>query len=249
MTDGWIRSEEELSFFHKMLRKIMIKRSDAWIGASAHSAKLLKHYSAIPTAIFRSHLCVDNDNFYSPIFEKRTYDIMFSGQFIKRKLPDFFIDVATIIKKKRGFCKAMVLGDGPLEADFKIKLNTAIDGSKFFGFVEQNKLPDKYSDAKVFLFPTAQEPWGIVANEACAAGTPVITCNNAGVSNDLIIHNYNGFILPLDAEIWANHAIMLLEHVELWKCFSKNARKKVQEYNFNVAAEGIVRAIQFVSSK
>jgi putative transposase len=53
------------------------------------------------------------------------------------------------------------------------------------GYFSQNELPYYYALTRVFLFPTLLDPWGVVANEACAAGVPVITCSNAGAAGDL----------------------------------------------------------------
>jgi glycosyltransferase involved in cell wall biosynthesis len=249
MSDGWLQSERNLSFFHKMLRKIIVKRSHAWIGASKHSMVLLKFYGAKQEGIFQSHLCIDNATFKSLPFGNRNYDIMFSGQFIHRKMPDFFSDVAGIIKKKSGICKTLVLGSGQLEERFKNNLRNNNVEASFKGFIQQDDLPIHYSNAKIFLFPTREEPWGIVANEACAAGTPVITCNNAGAANDLIIDGYNGFILPLNAELWADHAIKLLGNIDIWKKISNNAIQKVKEYNFENAASGIISAVKYSLSQ
>ena len=39
------------------------------------------------------------------------------------------------------------------------------------GFARQEDLPRWYGASRVFLFPTQWDPWGVVANEACAAAT------------------------------------------------------------------------------
>ena len=56
----------------------------------------------------------------------------------------------------------------------------------FHGFAAQRELPDLYRSAKVFLFPTLADVWGVVANEACAAGLPVIVSPHAGVAGELV---------------------------------------------------------------
>ena len=95
---------------------------------------------------------------------------------------------------------------------------------------------------------TRLDPWGVVANEACAAGIPVITCPNAGVADDLILHGYNGFVLELDAAVWCQHVWKLLADRALLDAFSQNALTKVHGYNYEVAAQGIVAALKFAAS-
>jgi len=116
---------------------------------------------------------------------------------------------------------------------------------RFAGFISQEDLPHYYASSKLLLFPTLSDPWGVVANEAGAVGVPVITCENAGVAHDLIINNYNGYILPLHAETWAEHIVELLKDDNLYARLSKNALSKVQEYSYEVAAQGIIDAILF----
>ena len=84
-----------------------------------------------------------------------------------------------------------------------------------------------------------------LANEACAAGTPVITCENAGVANDLVINDENGYVLPLDANVWSQHAWQLLSDEKKLSSFSEKAVQKVQSYNHQQAANGILDSIEF----
>jgi glycosyltransferase involved in cell wall biosynthesis len=99
------------------------------------------------------------------------------------------------------------------------------------------------------LFPTQLDPWGVVANEACAVGTPVITCANAGAANDLILQDYNGYVLELDTATWCEHVWQLLTDSTRWHTFSENALNKVQEYSYDNAADGIINALKYCEKK
>jgi glycosyltransferase involved in cell wall biosynthesis len=168
---------------------------------------------------------------------------MFSGQFIERKMPLFFAEVARNLYCKTGRCKALIIGSGPREKEFIGRLEEYGIDYTYAGFVDQRDLPKYYSAARVFLFPTLSDPWGVVANEACSVGVPVITCNNAGVANDLIVHNYNGYILPLNTEMWSEYIISLINDNDLYQQLSFNAISKVQEYNYESASQGIIDAV------
>lgn len=248
MTDGWLKSESELSIAHKYVRKFVYYFSDAFIGASKHSLDLYKHYNCSENALFQSHLCANNKAFFSsPEYEIRPYDLMFSGQFIDRKMPLFFAEVAKVIRERRGFCKVLLLGSGSLVKKTMLMLKDDGVDAEYPGFVQQRELPAYYKSAKVFLFPTLQEPWGVVANEACAAGTPVITCDNAGAANDLVQDRRNGLILPLNAELWAEAIIELLNNKATYNVMVSNAKKDVEKYNYQNAAQGIVDAVEYVT--
>ena len=49
------------------------------------------------------------------------------------------------------------------------------------GYVDDSDLPALYSGAKVFVFPSHYEGWGMPPLESMACGTPVITSNNSSL--------------------------------------------------------------------
>jgi len=233
MTDGWIYSEKNLSIIHKIIRKIIFKSSSAFIGASKNSLDLYRSYNIKEEKLFQSHLCIDNDN----------------GQFTDRKLPLFFADVAYELSKSIKNLKILILGDGPLKKEFFTKLDSFGLDYHYVGFVTQSELPQLYSKAKLFLFPTKLDAWGVVVNEAMASGTPVVTTPFAGVVNDLLIDGNNGFVLPIDSALWSEKIEKVLSSEKVWNNLSKNAIKTVQAFNFDVAAKGIIDASEYAYAK
>ena len=107
-----------------------------------------------------------------------------------------------------------------------------------------DELPARYADAKIFVFPTEWDPWGVVANEACASGLPVIVSPYAGVAHELIVNDRNGYILELEVEAWTDAAVKLLSDATLYQRFSENSRQQVAEYNFDNSANGLIQAIK-----
>lgn len=249
MTDGWLKSEAGLSHLHRLVRQLVYWFSAAYLGASRHSLDLYRHYHCREEALFQSHLCANNEAFFPQIGTPKKHDLLFSGQFIAGKMPLFFAEVAQKIRHSKGSCSALVLGDGPLKEEFLGRLSAYGIEVEYPGFVAQQELPPYYASARILLFPTRQEAWGVVANEAMAAGVPVITCDNAGVANDLVQHNKNGYILPLDADTWCHHALQLLRDPALYQQFSANAVAAVQPFNYANAAQGIIDAITFAQNK
>jgi 1,2-diacylglycerol 3-alpha-glucosyltransferase len=47
-------------------------------------------------------------------------------------------------------------------------------------------LPDMYAAATCFILPSSFEPWGLVVNEAMAAGLPIILSDAVGALPDLL---------------------------------------------------------------
>lgn len=245
MTDGWRKSEASLSFLHRWVRRLVLKRSVAFIGASTRSLELFQDYGARRDQCFQSHLCCNNESFLRPHggFTDRPYDLMFSGQFIDLKMPYFFCEVARLVKEQRGAVRVLMLGDGPLRQKILQKLIELGIDHECPGYLSQEDLPERYARAKLFLFPTRQECWGVVVNEACAAGTPVVTCDNSAVDGELVQDGINGRVLPLEARQWADAAMDLLDNESLWSAYSQASRARVGPYTYQNAGKGIVEAI------
>lgn len=247
-TDSWLHPVGEMKLFQRLIRKKLIPTADASVCVGNKGLDYLSKYGAEKHSIFISPLAIDNlyyKLYYKPV-SKRNYDFIISGQFIQRKMPFFAIDVINAIKNKGYDVKLLLIGSGPLETMIINKLKQYNIEFYFPGFIQQDKLPLHYADSKVLLFPSECDPWGIVANEACAVGTPVITCENTGVSNDLIIHNYNGFVLPLIVEVWADYAIKLLKDDILQERFSANSLHQISNYSIKNAASGLKHAVDYV---
>jgi 1,2-diacylglycerol 3-alpha-glucosyltransferase len=71
----------------------------------------------------------------------------------------------------------------------------------FPGFRQVEELPRFYAHAGAFVHASTTEQWGLVVNEAMAAGLPVIVSNRVGCAQDLVQHDINGFTFdPYDIE-------------------------------------------------
>lgn len=90
----------------------------------------------------------------------------------------------------------VLVGDGP-ESD---RLRSLVAGSPFArdvhfaGHKGSRDLPPFYAFAGCFVLPSTREPWGLVVNEAMAAGLPVIVSNRCGCAEDLVAPSRNGFV-------------------------------------------------------
>jgi len=244
MSDAWVGSEASLSALHRQLRRWVFSTSHAFIGASLQTLQLFKSYG-IERNLFRSCLSVDNSRFTSvagPIAE-RPYDLVFSGSLIEGKLPLFFTDVVRLVSARLATVSVLVIGDGELRARMERALADLPNvRTRFTGYLQQAELPAAYVQGKVFCFPTRNDAWGIVANEACAAGMPVVTCTNAGCAAELIVHGHNGYVLPLAPGVWADHIIRLLRDRALLAEMSRCSTRSVAEYTYDHAASGILAA-------
>jgi glycosyltransferase involved in cell wall biosynthesis len=94
----------------------------------------------------------------------------------------------------------VVSGSGEMERPWKrlaARLRVA-DTVHWLGFVQYEQLPAIYRAAGVFVHPARQEPWGLVVNEAAAAGLPLVVGRRVGAACELVRHGVNGFLIDPD---------------------------------------------------
>lgn len=246
MTDAWLYSEMHLGISHRVVRRMVYRTSSAFLGASQKSLQLYKSYGVAGSGLFQSCLCIDNKRFFSSaVNTDRPYDLMYAGQIIEGKIPSLFTDVVRIVKQTRGMVRVLVIGDGVLRHTFLESLADAGADYEYAGFVSQAELPRHYSRAKLLLFTTARDAWGIVANEALASGTPVFTTPYAGVAHELVVDGWNGFVLEPDPQLWGEKVVAVLEDPGMLVEMRANAVRSVNEYTFEKAASGIVAAAKW----
>lgn len=88
-----------------------------------------------------------------------------------------------------------LLGDGPLRQALGFQLHALglQDSVLLPGFIQYNELPAWYARAAAFVHASSTEQWGLVVNEALAAGLPVIVSNRCGCVPELVREGVNGF--------------------------------------------------------
>lgn len=249
MTDGTATSESGFSLIRRLLRRMIYRMSSAFIVTGWGGRALLQTYGVDRNRIFVSRLSAPAYPGKNPSMSEREFDVLFCGQLHPRKAPLFFVEVCKSIRESRGGCRALVIGDGPLRDQVIHALDAASIDHTYLDAVPYASIAAQYGRAKVLLFPTLLDPWGLVANEAFAAGTPVITSPEAGVAGDLVIEGVNGHIAPLDVETWRTLTLGLIEQPDKWLAFSEAARAQSREFSFAAAAAGIKDAVALASRR
>lgn len=249
LTDGTDMSERGLSRIHKTVRQFIYGRSAAFLSASAGGQRLFESYGVPAERCFRSYLCIDNDVYqHTAESEEEKFDFIFCGRIVPEKGPMFALDVAReVARKLKRKVRILFVGSGEEEERVRTaaaEMAANVD-AHFHGFALQKELPSLYRSARIFLFPTYADVWGVVANEACAAGRPVMVSPHAGVAGELVVDGENGHVCPLDAYLWAEHAARLLSRQDMWERFSRRSLALVREYTFDNAAQGLVDACRY----
>ena len=93
--------------------------------------------------------------------------------------------------------RLVVVGSGSEERRLRA---VASERVRFLGPLDRDELVAWYAAADAFVLPSRSEPWGIVLNEAAAAGLPLVATEEVGAAHDLIEEGVNGFRVPAGDE-------------------------------------------------
>jgi glycosyltransferase involved in cell wall biosynthesis len=90
----------------------------------------------------------------------------------------------------------LLVGDGPEEA--RIARMCKRDGLsvKLAGFRQKAELPRMYAAGDVFVFPSLGDTYGLVVDEAMAAGLPIISTTAVGEIRERVVDGVNGCLVP-----------------------------------------------------
>ena len=125
-----------------------------------------------------------------------------------------------------------ILGDGSQKACLERLVSEAVKPRVIFhGTVPREKVPGVFAGGDVFVHPNHGQGWGMVVNEALAAGMPVIASKAVGAAEELVVEGFNGFLLdsPKDEEGFYRKMEFFAEHRERLPEFSGNARKTAEK--------------------
>ena len=244
MTDGTLDSERCLSMLHRWVRRRVFSVSHAFVAASAGGQALYDSYGVSGAQRFTACLGVDNAAFAAPAVTAE-FDLLFCGRMEPVKNPHFVLALGLTLARRYGRrIRMLFVGDGSLLAGLRAEalLFPGLIEVVFTGAVGQHALPALYCSARLFVFPTSWDPWGVVVNEACAAGLPVLSSPHAGAVGELVRDGENGYVCALELTLWADRAQTLLDNDALHRQFSARSRALVADYTFAAAADGLGQA-------
>jgi len=127
-----------------------------------------------------------------------------------------------------GSVMTLIAGNGILYDELvELKNTLGLKNTFFLGHINQLQLVDLYNIADVSTVPSRSEPFGLVAIEALACGTPVVGTNQGGLP-DFIIKDV-GTLVKVEDDIDLAKAIIN----ELIRNDKKERRKQAYKYALN----------------
>jgi glycosyltransferase involved in cell wall biosynthesis len=234
--------------------------SAALVGGRAHQAYLER--LGVPTdRIFQGYDVVKNNHFAEGARRVRQDPEAWRSRL---NLPrSYFLDACRFVRKKNlsrlveGFARyreavsdpwdLVLLGDGP-ERDRVEEAIEAVgieEAVHLPGFKQYDELPIYYGLAGAFVHASTTEQWGLVVNEAMAAGLPVLVSDRCGCAPDLVDEGRNGYTFDPNA---ADEIAEYMEAVARGRSHAERmgqaSREIVDDWGPDRFGRGLQRAVE-----
>ena len=264
------RQDAPRVFWKEWIKRRIVRQFDAALVAGTRASAYVQSLGMRPASIVTGYDVVDNAHFATGSDLALSQANETRAELGLRHQGEYFLAVSRLVPRKnlaillkamsmmpadavRQIPNLVVCGDGYLQAELQ-KMADALDLSErvmFAGHVDYETIPSYYGLASGLLLPSFSEPWGLVVNEAMAAGLPVITSERAGCSEDLVVSNLNGWTCdPNDAGNWVECMTRLARMgVEARRSMGLASQRIIEEWDLNRFANGFLQAISLALVK
>ncbi|MBI2617078.1 glycosyltransferase family 4 protein [Candidatus Gottesmanbacteria bacterium] len=125
-----------------------------------------------------------------------------------------------------------------------------ISSSKYvrtLGFVEQRDLPALFSGARVFVYPSLYEGFGLPILEAMACGCPVIASNRGSLKE--LVKDHALIIDPTDSVEISQKLVQLIVDSDLRTNLIKDTSGYVARFNWNSHARKVIHLYEMIGKR
>jgi glycosyltransferase involved in cell wall biosynthesis len=152
-------------------------------------------------------------------------------------------------RERGGGLSLVLVGDGP-EGNELRRQAAALrisDQVVFAGLKDTREIGPYYAFAEWFILPSWLDPWGLVVNEAMAAGLPVLVSDRCGCSDDLVENGRNGFTFNPAEDGSLLQALVRTSDVSEARRqrMARRSRDIISRYSPRLWAEEVVRIAGF----
>ena len=135
--------------------------------------------------------------------------VLHVGQFIERKGVSSLLEAAAHLQQDGCQFSLLLVGSGRDKQTLERRAQALELKNVHFQIAQTpDRMPSVYRSADVVVFPTLEDVWGLVANEAILSGVPVLCSRYAGCAPELFSSgnifspdNQNDFCMKLRAAI------------------------------------------------
>ncbi len=232
------------------IRRRLLRSSDAVLVNGSSGARYVGRLGVRAKAIFHLPFVREVDDLKSVPATRETapsHRILYVGQLIELKGVHLFLDALARWQRchPQHLYECWIVGEGPSWPELEQSARSNDLNVKFLGAVPFDEIFRIYESAGIFVLPTLEDTWGLVVNEALAAGLPVLGSRYSQAVEELVEDGVNGWTFRPDqpAEIDAALYRALSTPESILQQMRVAARARVEHLTPEFAATRIVEAI------
>jgi glycosyltransferase involved in cell wall biosynthesis len=187
---GTLHTERGLDRTRRFFRRLAVRTVRHWISYGETSTEYLLSQKVPRSRILQIQNCVDESWYVKPVPPAIDLHpkpvVLHVGRLIALKGVSELLHAAARLQAEGAQFSLLFVGDGPDLAELK-KLATELDVKNLHFYPSQppESMAAYYRSADLLVFPTMQDVWGLVANEAILSGLPVLCSKYAGCAPEL----------------------------------------------------------------
>jgi len=187
---GTCHTERNIGLMRTCVRALISKWARHWISYGESSTEYLLTLGIPPQRILQIQNAVDELRFLAPAkphFDMQVRPVLLHvGQLIARKGVDALLRAAAVLQREGHRFSLLLVGNGPeREGLWRLTVDLGLQNVFFVPALPPEKMPAIYRSADVLVFPTLEDVWGLVANEAVLSGLTVLCSKYAGCAQEL----------------------------------------------------------------
>jgi glycosyltransferase involved in cell wall biosynthesis len=195
MFDDAKPSQVKRNFVVQWIKNMITLQADSlWLPSKSYDNEYT-YFHDKGISFFYGFSCIDND-FFNPITHSQPVkkDIICIARLVPIKNIDNLLRAWQLIERQNTGYRLVIVGNGPQEAYLKqLSVDLSIKTVEFIDAVDNKALPAYFKRSDAFILPSLSETWGLVVNEAMAAGLPVLLSGRINAAHDLLQEGINGF--------------------------------------------------------
>jgi glycosyltransferase involved in cell wall biosynthesis len=188
--EGTEHSERSIGFLKKVVRKIFAFWAEHWVTFGQTSMEYLLSLGVKRELILQSQNAVDEERFKADVqpawvIQPRPV-VLHVGQFIERKGIGLLLNAAASLQQCGLEFSLLLVGSGRDKQALERRAQSLdLKNVHFLPAQPPDRMPSVYRSADLVVFPTLEDVWGLVANEAVLSGIPVLCSKYAGCAPEL----------------------------------------------------------------
>jgi glycosyltransferase involved in cell wall biosynthesis len=244
-------TEREIGRIRTAVRRLLLRAADAVLVNGTSGARYVLRLGVPSRRIVRAPYTTDMGPFRSiplgrtPTISRR---LLYVGRLVELKGLEIFLRALVRWAETHTGqnCDMWFVGDGPIRKYLGQFPMPPTVNLRFIGNVPYTELAQYFAQAGILVLPTLEDTWGLVVNEALAAGLPVLGSPYSQAVNELVQDNVNGWIFQPDNSESMQDALSRVfatssEHLSQMR---SEARRSISYLTPALVASRFVEAIQ-----